>query len=199
MRSAGLVDRKNIPRVSQLDRRHRPAGRVQRGNLGRDRGFTRERQSRNAAAALRHHLEYASRRLADNLGARPVFKSDGNYELGELLPSVLVRLRELCGKSAEAAQSWKNDAAKEVAVTLKANLSSCNGAINVEQSAVNKAVHYNEWANFGRKDFEPVVAAFKELLECFRCAECGGVRGCTRHRAETLTRCDVRARRSISI
>lgn len=126
-----------------------------------------------AAAALRHHLEYASRRLADNLGARPVFKGDGNYELGELLPSVLVRLRELCGKSAEAAQSWKNDAAKEAAVTLKAKLSSCNGATNVEQWAVNKAVHYNEWANFGRKDFEPVVAAFKELLECFRCAGCG--------------------------
>ena len=42
-------------------------------------------------------------------------------------------------------------------------------AANVEQWAVNKAVHYNEWANFGRKDFEPVVSAFKELLECFRC------------------------------
>ncbi|WP_375776714.1 AAA family ATPase [Bradyrhizobium sp. ma5] len=126
-----------------------------------------------AAAALRHHLEYASRRLADNLGARPVFKSDGNYELGELLPSVLARLRELCGKSAEAAQSWKNDSAKEAAVSLKAKLSTCNGATNVEQWAVNKAVHYNEWANFGRKDFEPVVAAFKELLDCFRCAGCG--------------------------
>jgi hypothetical protein len=30
----------------------------------------------------------------------------------------------------------------------------------------------NEWANFGRKDFEPVVTAFKELLECFRCESC---------------------------
>ena len=38
-----------------------------------------------------------------------MFKSDGNYELGELLPSVLVRMKELCGKSAEAAQSWGND------------------------------------------------------------------------------------------
>jgi hypothetical protein len=33
-------------------------------------------------------------------------------------------------------------------------------------------VHYNEWANFGKKDFEPVAAAFKELLECFRCIDC---------------------------
>jgi hypothetical protein len=125
-----------------------------------------------AAAALRHHLEYASRRLADNLGARPAFKADGNYELGELLPSVLVRLRELCGKSAEVAQSWGNTATKEAAVELKGKLSTCNGATNVEQWAVNKAVHYNEWTNFGRKDFEPVVAAFKELLDCFRCSGC---------------------------
>ncbi len=43
---------------------------------------------------------------------------------------------------------------------------------SVEQWAVNKAVHYNEWANFGKKDFEPVVAAFKELLGCFRCDKC---------------------------
>lgn len=48
-------------------------------------------------------------------------------------------------------------------------LSTAAGTQNVENWAVNKAVHYNEWANFGRKDFEPVVAAFKELLECFQC------------------------------
>ena len=32
--------------------------------------------------------------------------------------------------------------------------------------------HYNAWANFGKKDFEPVVAAFKELLDSFRCEDC---------------------------
>lgn len=41
-----------------------------------------------AAAGLRHHLEYVSRLLADQLGAAPQFRADGNYELGELLPSV---------------------------------------------------------------------------------------------------------------
>lgn len=125
-----------------------------------------------AAAALRHHLEYVSRHLADQLGARPVFKNDGVYELGELLPSVLSRMGELCGKAAEAAQSWSNTAAKETALAKKNALSTSNGATNVEQWAVNKAVHYNEWANFGRKDFEPVTTAFRELLECFRCAHC---------------------------
>jgi hypothetical protein len=125
-----------------------------------------------AAAALRRHLEYASRHLADHLGASPVFHADGNYELGELLPSILARMKLLCGRAADAAQSWGNAAAKEAAGSRKALLSSSNAAINVEQWAVNKAVHYNEWANFGRKDFEPVVGAFRELLDCFRCADC---------------------------
>jgi hypothetical protein len=51
-------------------------------------------------------------------------------------------------------------------------LSTCNGAASVEQWDVNKAVHYNEWANFGRRDFEPVVASFRELLGCFQCGTC---------------------------
>src|ERR1700733_2886354 len=125
-----------------------------------------------AAAALRHHLEYVARHLADQLGATPQFRSDGNYELGELMPSVLKRMKDLCGKAAEAAQSWGKSVEREVATTRKTALSTSNAAMNVEQWAVNKAVHYNEWANFGKKDFEPVVAAFKALLACFRCEDC---------------------------
>jgi hypothetical protein len=51
-------------------------------------------------------------------------------------------------------------------------LSASNGTTNVEQWAINKAVHYNEWANFGKKDFEPVVAAFKDLVAHFQCDTC---------------------------
>jgi len=125
-----------------------------------------------AAAALRRHLEYVSRHLADQLGATPPFRADGNYELGELLPSVLKRMKDHCGKAADAAQSWGKNADKEAAGKRKTVLSTSSAAMNVEQWAVNKAVHYNEWANFGKNDFEPVVAAYKELLESFTCAAC---------------------------
>lgn len=125
-----------------------------------------------AAAALRHHLEYVSRHLADQLGASLQFRSDGNYELGDMLPSVLKRMKDLWGKASDAAQSWGKNADKESANKRKELLTSCNGAASVEQWAVNKAVHYNEWANFGKKDFQPVVSAFRELLGCFRCERC---------------------------
>lgn len=125
-----------------------------------------------AAPALRRYLEYVSRHLADQIAAAPPFRADGNYELGDLLQSVLKRLKDLYGKAADAAQSWGNADDRDAAVMQKRVLSTCNGAMSVEQWAVNKAVHYNEWANFGKKDFQPVVVAFKELLDCFRCKSC---------------------------
>jgi energy-coupling factor transporter ATP-binding protein EcfA2 len=125
-----------------------------------------------AAGALRRHLEYVSRHLADLLGASPQFRADGDYELGELLPSVMSRMKKLLGEAASAAQSWGDIAKRDAAAGHKTALSESKGAADMEQWAVNKAVHYNEWANLGRKDFEPVVAAYKDLLERFRCATC---------------------------
>jgi hypothetical protein len=126
----------------------------------------------DAAGALRRHLEYVSRHLADQLSANVPFRADANYELGDLLPNVLSALRSLYGKAAEAAQSWGKNELRDAIVARRTLLSAASGAQNVENWAVNKAVHYNEWASFGRKDFEPVVIAFKELLECFRCESC---------------------------
>jgi hypothetical protein len=147
-----------------------------------------------AAAALRHHLEYASRHLADELGASPQFRADGNYELGELIPAVMSRLKQLLGKAADAAQSWGDDAKKDAAAPRKKALSESKGATDVEQWAVNKAVHYNEWANFGKKDFEPVVAAYRDFLGRFRCDGCDSWLYVTPKRgaAESL-RCDCDA------
>lgn len=125
-----------------------------------------------AAAALRHHLEYVARLLADQLCAQVPFRADASYELGDLLSSVLGRMKELYGKAASAAQSWGDTAAQATATERKSALADSNAAANIEQWAVNKAVHYNEWANFGRKDFQPVVSAFRDLLACFRCDAC---------------------------
>ena len=125
-----------------------------------------------AALSLRRHLEYFATRQCDQLGARPQFRADGGYELGELLPASLSRMKDLLGKAANAAQSWGKNEEKRAAVALKRELADSSGAFRVEQWAVNKAVHYNKWANFGKRDFEPVAAAFKALLDLFRCKTC---------------------------
>ena len=97
-----------------------------------------------AAAALRHHLEYVCRHLADQVAALTPFRADGNFELGELLPNVLKRFGDLYGKAALAAQSWGKSSDHENATSRRTTLSACNGAHQIQQWAVNKAVHYNE-------------------------------------------------------
>ena len=145
-----------------------------------------------AAAALRHHLEYVSRHLADQLSASMPFRADATYELGDLLPAVLSRMKDLHGKAADAAQSWGNKAAAEAVAKRKTTLAAASAATNVEQWAVNKAVHYNEWANFGKTDFAPVVAALKDLLACFRCEPCDSWIYTPRVNPESV-RCDCAA------
>jgi recombinational DNA repair ATPase RecF len=142
-----------------------------------------------ASGILRRHLEYVSRHLADQLCASAVFRADGSYELNDLLPPVLGRMKALCGKAADSAQSWGNDAAKIEATDRKTKLSNSNAASSVEQWAINKAVHYNEWENFGKKDFEPVAKAFKELLDCFKCDSCDSWLFVTPRHIPTLLRC----------
>jgi hypothetical protein len=125
-----------------------------------------------AASSLRRHMEFVSRQIADGLGARTVFKADAIYNLGELLPPTLGRLKELLGKAVDAAQSWGNDEMKATALERKKLLSAANRAKCDEEWVVNKAVHYNEWAKFGKADFEPVVTAFSEVLKAMQCSDC---------------------------
>jgi hypothetical protein len=93
----------------------------------------------------------------------------------------------LCGKAADAAQSWGNTADKEAATKRKASLSTSNAAVSVEQWAVNKAVHYNAWANFGRRISNQL--SLQELLGCFSCGPADP--GYSLHPLMGLPHCDI--------
>ncbi|MCC7252380.1 AAA family ATPase [Hyphomicrobium sp.] len=172
MQSAGLVDGKSSLVFQNWTVETGPIVESDEGIWGDIDAALAKGKVLEASAMLRHHLEYAVPQLADNLGARALFRADGSYELGDLLPSVLGQMKDLLGKAANAANSWGNAAARDEASKRKDSLAASNGARNVEQWAVNKALHYNEWANFGKKDFQPVVVAFKELVSQFRCDSC---------------------------
>ena len=75
------------------------------------------------------------------------------------------------GAAADAAKSWKKEADEKIANEKKCFITTCNGTARVEQWAVNKLVHYNAWANFGKSDLEPVVEAFRELVQRYTSSE----------------------------
>lgn len=129
---------------------------------------------REASGKLRHFLEYISAELCDRLQARVPYQGDGQYQLGELLPPAINRLKELYKKAKEVANSW-NLRDKVTAISeIDTIFSGLCATSNAEQWQVNSAVHYNNWANMVKEDFAPVVEAFKELLEGFTCSSCQG-------------------------
>jgi hypothetical protein len=122
-----------------------------------------------AAVRLRQHLEFVSAELADLLGARPAFRGDFSYDVGDLLPAVIGRQSELLKLAARSAQDWKDDAAKAKVEELKAARADALAKYGGENWAVNKAVHYTAWADFTKAEFKAVVETFRTLLLQFRC------------------------------
>lgn len=128
---------------------------------------------RAAAAQLRHYLEYAAAEWCARLGGRVEYRSDGKYEMGDLLPAAIGAMNELYKKAKTTAQSWGNKARVDEINGYHTAFTAAVIQSQSEQWEINPAVHFNEWANFQRQDFEPVVAAFKRL-ECeFECPACG--------------------------
>jgi tetratricopeptide (TPR) repeat protein len=129
----------------------------------------------SAAGRLRRFLEFMSGLLAHKLRATAEYRSDAAYDLGDLLPSVISAWTKHLSKAQESAQSWKKKEESSRLSILQSEFKSRVQQTNVEQWAINKSIHYNEWAQLKREDFVPVVESFKALLDCFHCSSCGGV------------------------
>jgi len=127
---------------------------------------------RSASALLRSFLEYMGAELCHRLRAPVEFRGDSRYQLGELMPAAVSRLRKLYSLAKDAANSW--DRREEV--NMIADRSSAFGKLveksNVEQWQMNAAIHYNSWENLTKDDFAPVVEAFRDLLSGFSCPDC---------------------------
>lgn len=122
-----------------------------------------------AAWLLRHYLEYTATILADNLRARVEFRGDGHYDLGDLLPRVLKEWRKRLEDGEKSATHWKQDDEKAALVAMRAKAKGLIAKVNIEQWAINPSVHFNEWADLQRHEFQEVADAFKELLRNLRC------------------------------
>ncbi|HAT6309908.1 TPA: AAA family ATPase [Legionella pneumophila] len=127
---------------------------------------------RDAAALLRHYLEYLAKEICHRLRAPVVFRGDAQYSLGDLLPPGVKRLRDFFKEGIKVAGSWNQTDKKAAIETLLQSLNDAANASEVEQWQINTAIHYNEWENLNKRDFEPVVEAFKNLNKVFECEIC---------------------------
>jgi recombinational DNA repair ATPase RecF len=127
---------------------------------------------RAAAGLLRHYLEYVSTELCHRLRAPVEFRGDAQYQLGELMPAAIARMRKLYKNGKVAANSWDQKEIVERVDDRESAFALLVQASNAEQWQVNTAVHYNNWDNLTKEDFSPVAEAFKNLLDGFACSDC---------------------------
>ncbi len=130
---------------------------------------------REASALLRGYLEYFFKEVCHKLRAPVAFRGDAQYALGDLLPSGVKRLQKLLNDGIKSAKSWEQNDKKELIETLLQSVNDAERTSNVDQWQINTAIHYNEWENLNKADFEPVVEAFKKLTNIFKCDNCQGL------------------------
>ncbi|MBW1932807.1 MAG: AAA family ATPase [Deltaproteobacteria bacterium] len=129
----------------------------------------------SAAAKLRRGSEAFFGMVCDSLKAQVTYNLTGRWELRDFLPAAIGRYRKLLKQAKKAAQSWGDNDKFEMLSELDSTASQIFARCNAEQWAVNVNVHYNAWANFSKKDFQPVVEAFQDLYGLFTCSKCGEV------------------------
>ncbi|MFG0252403.1 MAG: AAA family ATPase [Phycisphaerales bacterium JB038] len=147
----------------------------------------------DAATTLRRHLEFVFGEIAESVGAATLHKPDGNHDLGDLLPSSVSRMKEHLKAGVKAAKAWKNDDAQRSVEAMQRRFAECQARQGDEQWVVNKAVHFNEWADFAPEEFRPVVEACRDLVECFRCEQCGSWLTATPRTSARMLKCDCSA------
>lgn len=128
-----------------------------------------------ASAKLRRGSEEYYSMVCDSLQAPVRFKLDGRWELGDLLPAAISQYRKLIKLAKKSANSWNQKDQLEDLNETNSIASSIFERSNAEQWAVNANVHYNNWTNFTRQDFQPVVEAFQDLYNLFLCSDCGTI------------------------
>lgn len=173
--SSGLVTRKNQVQFLSWSVDHGPIYEVSNDFWEKIRTELDLNNVSGAAACLRRNLELTLRDLTEKLGGSVEYRSNSKYELGDFMASVKKRHKELLSKAAAIANSANDTETASNIQRLQQARKQALTSLDAEQWTVNPAVHYNEWANFTKADFDPVIAACQDFLNLFKCdnQDCG--------------------------
>lgn len=129
----------------------------------------------SAALRLRRGSEQFFGMVCDALQAQVVYKLGGQWELGDFLPAAMYKYRKLLNQATSAAKSWGDKDCFDMLQELSSTVKQIYTRSNAEQWTMNANVHYNNWSNFSKNDFRPVLEAFQDLYSLFICSSCGGM------------------------
>ncbi len=129
----------------------------------------------SASGKLRRGSEEFFGMVCDALQARVRYKLNSRWELGDFLPAAEKAYRSLLKKAKNAALSWGDQDCFERLEELDSTVGQIYTRCGAEQWSINANVHYNNWSNFTKNDFRPVLEAFEDLYGLFLCSKCGKI------------------------
>ena len=151
-------------------------------------------ETATAAGLLRRHLEHVAGDLCERLRASVAYRRDVDHDLGELLPSAVSRWAKLLAKAKDSANSWGMRDQVDAIVARDTLFKERHAVTQMEQWALNKCVHYNEWENLTSGELRNVAAAYREFLDVLRCERCDAWFGVMPAKgAEQMLTCDCKA------
>ena len=127
----------------------------------------------NAAYTLRNGSENYFDNVCDSLKGRIPYRSDGQYDLGDLMSASIGALRLYVKLGKVAAESWKKTDEVTKLSTFDSTIGQVIKRTNIEQWGVNVTVHHSKWHHLEKEDFDPIVDAFKDCFGLFACQGCG--------------------------
>jgi len=127
------------------------------------------------AAKLRRGAESFFETICDALEAPVTYRQNRRWELGNFMPAAFGQFRKHLKSAKSAAQSWGDNEKMKEFQELDSMASQIYTRTLAEQWGVNSTVHYNEWANLTKNDFEPISDSFEDLFNLFMCQTCNGV------------------------
>lgn len=140
-----------------------------------------------AAAKLRRGGEQFFSEVCQNLFAKVTFNLEGSNDLGELISSAMGQFNFLLKEAKKSYDSWKDepveldgdlklkeDEEKELKILSETKRTIFN-KIGKEMWSVNVNIHFNQWADFSVKEFEPIVKCYKDLYDLFICNKCNSI------------------------
>ena len=108
-----------------------------------------------AATVLRRYLEYFGEESCHALRAPVEFRADAEFMLNDTLPQAVATMSKLLKAGRVAAAKWKKTELAASLQALEEAFAAARRTTAVDQWQINKAVHYNAWADLRREDFAP--------------------------------------------
>jgi len=174
LKTEGIVEQKNMIHFLSWDIEVGPSYEWDKDIWDKIAELLKKDDVPGAAQKLRREAECYFENVCDFLSAKITYKGSRQWELGEYASAAVSVLKSLAHS---AKKNFEKAGDRNKALEVEKFYENAKKVISrsqVEQWAVNAGIHYNQWADMKRKDFEPVVESFRELFNLFQCPACEG-------------------------